>query len=167
MKRCLTFFMACAILFFLFPTLSHSLEVKGIEVLEYGIFKLQEVEKKKTKGTASGHALIVQDETLVEETDQIPGVIGVQFGFRYVLEGHPEGEPILLEGKLLHPCIKNPKTGEYSYSEQWETMVRIGEPHYDGWGFDKFWEIATGEWTFVIFCRGKKLLEKKFHVYTP
>jgi uncharacterized protein DUF3859 len=166
MRRCLSAFTAFAFIFLLVPLFSHAMELKGIEVLEYGIFKLQEV-KKKSKGTVPGQARIVQGETLVEETDQIPGVIGVQFGLRFVLKGSPEGEKVLLEGKLLHPCIKNPKTGEYCYSVQWQSMVRIGEPHYDGWGFDDYWEIATGEWTFVIFCRGKKLLEKKFLVYTP
>jgi len=59
MRRWLSAFTALAFIFFLVPLFSHAMELEGIEVLEYGIFKLQEVKKKKTEGTAPGQALIV------------------------------------------------------------------------------------------------------------
>ena len=48
-----------------------------------------------------------------------------------------------------------------------QPLVYIILINWNGYKFDKEWELVTGKWTIQIYYKDQKLLEKTFAVYLP
>lgn len=146
------------------PAFSIATEVRGIDVVEFGIFKLDKVGERESKNTTSGSFNVTKEERLIKGTDKVVATVGTHFGFRFKLNGLPEGQKVLLQGRVLHPQISNPETQKMSIIDSWEIEETIGHTNYIGWSFDHDWEIVPGKWTIQLFYGSKKLAEKIFKV---
>lgn len=146
------------------PAFSIATEVSGIDVVEFGIFKTDKVGETEAKKTSSGTLNVTRDQRLIKGTDKVVATIGTRFGFRFKLNGRPEGQKVLLQGRILHPEISNPETQRMSTIDLWDREETIGHTNYIGWSFDNDWEIVPGKWTIQLFYDGKKLAEKIFRV---
>src|SRR5438309_576245 len=101
--------------------------LRAVGIVEYGRF-----EKKKVIGTARDEAApakkadMVADAKLIEQTTEIPAVLGTSFGMRVKFIGGPTGATIRCTAKCLHPKTTDPDSGRTSESEEWEDFGTIG-----------------------------------------
>ena len=154
-------------MFFVIPFCSTAAEVEGVTIIEYGIFKAKELRQENTPATATGTSNIVTDVELVQRTDNIPAIAGTRFGFRCIIKGSPQGQEVKIVRRNILPGLRNPKTGNIFYTEEYERTQRIGKEFYIGYKFEENWELIPGKWTFQLFYGGRKLAEKTFNVYKP
>jgi hypothetical protein len=142
-------------------------EITGTKILNHGILTATAVETVKAKDTALGTRTIQKDLEFEENTTQIPVTIGKSFGIKYVIDGKPDGMQIDVTKKVIHPPLKNPERDKAFTSSEYTTKRKIG---YIGWltyTFEKEWELVPGKYTFQIYYKGQKLLEKTFTAYLP
>ena len=105
----------------------------------------------------------------MEETDRIPAKIGNLFGFRFKINGKPDGAVIKTKCITILPStgLTHPETGETVYREVFFDEIKIGEMRIRGYSFDYEWELVPGVWTFQIWYQEQKLAERSFFVYDP
>jgi hypothetical protein len=120
----------------------------------------------KGERTASGELRSVDLHRLIEQTDQIVGILGNSFGVVIRLDNLPPG-PALLTIRTIHPPLTNPKTGATMSVSEYDWPVTIRDDVYFGYTFDHGWEIAEGNWTKQILYNGRVIAEKKFKVVVP
>ena len=130
--------------------------LRDVGILEYGRF-----EKPEPAGNTNN---VVVDAKMIEQTTEIPAVLGTSFGLRVKYIGAPNGAPITGTAKCLHPKITDPDSGRTSESDQWETAGIIGRDGFIGYRFDKAWELVPGTWTIQVFVGSKLRAEKTFIV---
>jgi hypothetical protein len=120
----------------------------------------------KDTRVAGGERQLVDRHRLIEQTDEISGILGTSFGVVLRFEGFP-AEPVMLTVRVLHPRITDPKTGQtLTVSEyQWEMSVR--DNAYFGYQLGFNWLIAEGVWTHQFVYKGRVIAEKKFKVVVP
>ena len=141
--------------------------VRDVVIVEYGLF-----EKKESGGTSRDEAAPAKkaemgaEAKLIEQTTQIPAVLGTSFGVRVRFIGGQAGKPIPCIAKCLHPKITDPASGRTSEADQWEDAGMIGRPGFVGYRFENAWELVPGDWTIQIFVGGKLRTEKTFVVKT-
>ena len=146
-------------------------KVEKFEIVDYGIYDAQPTDRKlKSEGTSYGKINPTKVIKLSKQTHRIPAKIGIQFGFRYFIEGFPKGSVANVTYRILHPALQNPKTKSTHKEEkfQWKCVVgNCGERYWGGhfFGFSEEWEIKPGKWTFQLFHKDQKVVEKEFIVY--
>ena len=63
--------------------------------------------------------------------------------------------------------VQKPKKNKTVTEEIHIKKYKIGTISMDGFGFDYEYELVPGKWTFQIYYKDQKLLEKTFNVYQP
>lgn len=121
---------------------------------------------EKGERTASGELRSVDAHKLIQQTDEIVGILGNSFGVDLRLENFPPG-PAMLTIRTLHPPLTNPKTGQTMSVSEYDWPVSVRDNVYFGYTFDHGWEIAEGTWTKQILYNGRVIAEKKFKVVVP
>lgn len=149
MKKC---FWVLVILGFVLttPAMLVAADVNNIEILGYGTYKV---------GIAK----------IIKETNKIPAIKDLAFGFQYIVHGKPLSEKVKLKSLIIFPesGLMNPKTGEAGYKYEGIIYAKIGKIKRFGYVFREEWLMVPGNWTFQIWYEGKKLAEKTFTVYIP
>jgi hypothetical protein len=140
-------------------------EITEAKILKYGICTATKIKKVSAK-TASGKMNIQKDMEFIENTTEIPATIGTSFGIRWVVKGKPEGRQIKLRVKGIHPPMKRPKKEDITTYE-YTTKIKIGSIGWNNYTFERDGELLPGKWTFQIYYKDRKLLEKTFNVYLP
>lgn len=137
-------------------------------ILSYGRFetRLQGAPLKDDR-VAGGERQKVKAHRLLEQTDEVAGVLGTSFGVVMRFENFPP-EPQTLTIRVLHPPITNPKTGQtLTVSEYpWE-MSFVRDNAYFGYQLGHAWLIAEGIWTHQFVYKGRVIAEKSFKVIVP
>lgn len=120
----------------------------------------------KDDRVAGGERQLIDRHRLLQETDEIAGILGTSFGVVLRFDDFP-AEPVVLTIRVLHPPITHPDTGKtLTVSEyQWEMSVR--DNAYFGYQLGHSWLIAEGVWTHQFVYKGRVIAEKKFKVVVP
>ncbi|WP_460030416.1 DUF3859 domain-containing protein [Megalodesulfovibrio paquesii] len=101
---------------------------------------------------------------LLQAVESIPAQLLVRFGLEVLVEGGKKGAPARLDVTLTHPPLRQPGKAEPVTSRSWEVGACAGIPVLVAWTFLSDWELAPGEWTFIISHDGQELLRKPFQV---
>ena len=145
---------------------SAAAEPRG-KIVSYGRYEIVETGRpEKAERTVAGEVKPVETRRLIEQTDQIVGLLGNTFGFEVDLEGLPPG-PVNLVVRTIHPPLTNADTGKTMTVSEYDWPVAGRSKVYFGFTFDYRWEIAEGVWTKQLVHDGKVIAEKTFKVVVP
>lgn len=142
------------------------IKVKGIKILDYGIYEPEVTKRVKTE---NGAAELIKSVKLTEKTEKIPAEIGTSFGIRFLVQGKPKGDVVNLKTVLLFPKsgLRHPKTDKIYHKLEGPNRCMIGEKSYTGFEFEQEWNLVPGEWKIQLWYNGKMMTEKAFSVYKP
>jgi hypothetical protein len=148
------------------PALAEDVRVDRIDVLDRGIFDITIGEQTPDASTPTGVASAVDSYKNIEATTEIPGRLGLEFGFQYVIVGAPAGAEVPVEITYTFPApgIVDPADPKPVLESRITRSKKIGETIYLGYGFENEWEIVPGTWTFAVSYQGKELGEQSFTV---
>ncbi len=149
------------------PAFSEAVEVKGLEIVEYGIYKARIKTGIEDPDAPKGEISTLTEIDLSEKTDRIPAVLGSRFGMRYVVVGSPQGEEITVKVRYSYPELRDPKSKRSFSGNEFVRRVRIGTPYYNDYAFEEDWELVPGTWAIQIYYMGKELGGKEFEIYSP
>ena len=141
----------------LWSATSMATEVKGIDIIDYGLYRTAFAHWQDAPDTRRGEIEIVSAKELIKRTKIIPAETGTEFGIRYVIKGQDQGRQVDLLVKVSHSEVQS--------SEEWTASRQIGTPSFDGWKFEPNSQIVPGKLTIQLFHQGTKLAEKSFTVY--
>ena len=137
------------------------------KIVSYGRYEIVETGRpEKAERTVAGEVKPVETRRLIEQTDQIVGLLGNTFGFEVDLEGLPSGS-VNLVVRTIHPPLTNADTGKTMTVSEYDWPVAGRSKVYFGFTFDYRWEIAEGVWTKQLVHDGKVIAEKTFKVVVP
>jgi len=120
--------------------------------------------------TSTGKSVVNPVIELVESSERIPLIKGVQIYLQYRLWYLPDQPTYIdLRRVLKHPEMKLPNgtvaTGsDYMMKQKVSVNQAIG---YTGYGLDEDYELVEGDWVFEIWYQGKKMIDQKFTTYWP
>ncbi len=154
---------AACLLVLSLAAMAQATEVSGIKVIDYGLVKETPVQavRPDTDGLIK-EVVNLEDVQFMQQTDSIPAQLGTEFGFLMQLEGAPAGDEVELVFLLITPGLETP-AGKV-FKEEFVETNQIGDAMYIGYNLGRDWELVPGSWTYLVFYRGKKLLEKSFNV---
>ena len=147
--------LASALVLLCWSVAGSSAEVRGIDIMEFGIYEL-------SRTRASGTEI-----ALVERTDRVPAVLGSAFGVRYHIDGSPLGGEVTITviTKFPEGGLENPETREVRRQDRRDLTSAIGDVRFLGYALSKDWEVVPGQWAFELWSRDVKLAEKSFQLY--
>lgn len=101
----------------------------------------------------------------ISTTTKIPARMGVMFGFRFQVEGTPEGAGAMLMRvtrypKAVQPIASRPPVTFYAH----DIVVGIGTVSHIGYGFDYEWELIPGLWVLELWQGRNQLAVQEFMV---
>ena len=146
---------------------SEAVEIWGIDVVRFGIYSAAVKQVEDVAQSPGGKRRVVMETEFLEETFKIPAILGTRFGFRYVVNGVPEGAAIPILIKKTYPGLKDPRHKKPLFHHQYVKTHEIGRAYGTGYGFDHNWELVHGTWVFQLFFEEKLLGEVVFEVYNP
>jgi hypothetical protein len=133
----------------------------GAKLLSYGIFSGKQVSCDLPNGPIMNCQMA--GVTHLTTATNIPGALGVMFGFNYSLDTGPGAvrTTIIFPPAGLH----NPR---FPAAHSFATTDNCnGADCLLSYAFDFPWEVVPGVWTFQVWQDGHVVLEKKFNVYLP
>ncbi len=151
------------------PVVDKSPHIEQAEILQWGRVTPESV-KAKNKEEYPGQRMkdlcpFLKEKEWVEETDAVMAALKTAFGFAFKVSGTPKEGLVFLFGKIVHPPLVNPQTGETKTEDDFSFLLKFGEPGIIGWTFNGEWEIVPGPWTFQVIDTSQKIiLEKTFNV---
>jgi hypothetical protein len=158
-------------LFFAFVLMmpsARALEVRSLEVVEYGIYT---ADKTSCARDAQGIERCSRSNVRhAATTRNIPAQIGVEFGLRYRVVGTPADTPISIKRiwRLPPPGFRTPSASKpITFLERVDEAVVGGEPVFVSYGFDDSWELITGPWILEFWHGNRKLSEQRFIMSRP
>ncbi len=141
------------------------LQIRAADILGSGVFRTKSQARHTgfTKSTMAADRVTGVEFT--EITNEIPGVLGTNFGFEYQINSNPRGKDIEIRSVVIFPegGLKKPGGRVYEKSVQRQT-VKIGRKSLHGYGFDEPWEIVPGDWIFEIWYKNARVIKKTFTV---
>ena len=136
-------------------------------IVNPGIYRAQ-ADVRRGPNDSSGLSHSAVGLVLAEQTTDIPGALGVRFGFYFVVVGQPVGATVPMrivirfpEPGLIEPGKAPAKQVGISFDGT------INDADYREWLFEDFWEIVPGIWTFEFWHGDRKLREQRFRVILP
>ena len=137
------------------------------KILAYGRFetRLQGTPLKDDR-VAGGERQMIDRHRLLQETDEIAGIVGTSFGVVLRFDDFPP-EPVVLTIRVLHPPITNPATGKTLTVSEYQWQMSVRDNAYFGYQLGHAWLIAEGVWTHQFVYKGRVIAEKKFKVVVP
>ncbi len=144
------------------------LEIRAAEIVGYGIFDAATTSARRGFSGSSMARDDVRGVRFLDYTTDIPGELGLNFGFQYVINSSPKGRPIRVTSVIKFPeqGMQRPKGRLYTESRDNHEVV-IGEKALHGYGFDEEWEIVPGTWVFELWHKEARLIKKTFQVLGP
>ncbi len=136
-----------------------------------GIVADGETREVPSPGSLSGTEVIARTlPQSKQETTRVPARLGTKFGIKYVIQGVPKGDLVMLREVWRFPeeGLKNPGTGKTS-REQAQGMVMevTGHEIFAGWALLYEWELVPGVWTYELWSGDRLILSQSFDVYRP
>ena len=138
------------------------------EIYDFGIYELQvkEIIIQDASNTAGyrSHVKSVKDIVHKEQTETIPLVKDILFGYRIRLHGIPEGYSVIVDVRYRHPPIIG-KNGKESLGFTNTGMIKAVNGKYESgvmYRLSEDYEIVPGEWTFDVIYQGKVIATKTF-----
>lgn len=125
--------------------------VDGIDIIEAGIYE-------------PGPSNSLQ---FVAATTEIPGRVGVKFGFRYAVRGPTSAIPVRMTVVTRLPQRGgqlDPKTGLRRFRIEEQVLGRVGAETTSGFSFDEPWEVVLGDWILEVWIGESKMAEQRFRV---
>ena len=155
----------CAALLFLtlMTSLASAQEVRGIEIVEYGLYA---VDKTDCKRDAQGIERCDRNNIRHAATTwTVPANIGVEFGLRYRIVGRPRNAKISIRRVWLLPGggFQPPSGKSIDHIDRVDT-VEIGQSTLMSYGFDDAWELVPGPWVVKFFYNDRELGQRTFTV---
>jgi len=143
--------------------------IDRINIVAKGIYQAEVTKTVEDRGQATGQRQIVGNIKLVENTTSIPARNPILFGFDYVIVGAPDGAHVSVKVLAIYPKegLKNPKTHETTYRDEYAIERTVGATHFKGYKIDSDWEAVPGVWTFQIWHHNRKLAEQSFTLVKP
>jgi hypothetical protein len=138
--------------------------VTSIEVTEYGLYTLNITGTQREATGVSRNT--VGDIRHAATTRTVPAQIGVRFGFRYRVNGNPQGQKVELKRITIFPApgLKTPNSAQPLQKTEYTIVREIGALSYTGYGLEDPWELVPGKWTIQIWQGSRKLAEQVFTV---
>lgn len=135
----------------------------GVEIMAYGIFRADIVDKERDAAGASHN--IVANVCHIATTRIVPARMGLHFGLRYRVIGPVRGATVLLQKVVLYPTVMTPPAPERPMSQVSSLLqFPVGQSSYTDYTFELPWEQVPGVWTFQFLGDGRKLAEFSFTV---
>jgi hypothetical protein len=120
--------------------------------------------------TTTGKAIANPVIKLVESTERIPLIKGLQMHLQYRLWPLPDQPAFVdLRRVLKHPAMHLPD-GSVSTGSDYMTKTKVSVNQviaYTGYGLDEDYEMVEGDWVFEIWYKDRKLIEQTFTTYWP
>ena len=150
----------------LVATPSIAADVKGLQVVEVGLFRARTTGQSPAPQAVAESTNIIENVVFYEPTTKVPARQGIRFGIRYRLIGTParQSVPLRVVWRIPEPGIENPKTGIHYRQGSSESIGFIGEETMNGYSFDEPWEIRCGDWIQEIWLGQRKLHSQTFTV---
>ena len=141
-------------------------KIERIDVVDSGIYVVETGEATPDADTPTGEITSQISVENIEQTQTIPGRLGLEFGFQYIVVGSPALGDADLQFVHIYPDegLKAPDRPEPLLQSAYQRTKKIGETVYLGYGFENEWEIVPGMWIFQIWHDGKKLAEQSFTI---
>lgn len=142
-------------------------QVSGIEIVDFGIYTADP--QARRLGQSGIGTATVANVKLAAGTDRIPLKLGVQFGFRYRIDGTPADARVELRRVDLYPApgLVPPGKSQPVRQDEERIVERIGNLTFAGYTFDAPFELVPGPWTFQLWIGDRKLAEKSFTLVKP
>ena len=143
--------------------------IEAIDIVDYGIYESEVARRIDDSSSASGGRAGVKSIKHKERASTIQARVGLQFGFRFYVEGTPTGAEVRLRSITRFPPqgMHNPNTQKTNHSDVYTIIAKIGSADFRGYAFDEDWEIVPGIWTFEFWEGDRKLVEQRFTVVQP
>ena len=144
------------------PVQSHA-NIQDVLILDHGLYTpLKDPSRPLPPGVPQISSELFQ---LVVETTSVPAKVGIQFGFRYKIFGHPSGAPVETKAIFLYPQAGavSPKMG-LLHSTSMSKTVRINESSGIAYSVDEPWELVPGIWTVQLWIDDRKVAEQSFNM---
>ncbi|MCA9791433.1 MAG: DUF3859 domain-containing protein [Candidatus Eremiobacteraeota bacterium] len=143
-------------------------EVTSIKIVEWGLYgKADERNQVDSEFTTTGTIHAVEGVRLQRRTQEVVARKGTRFGIQFVGEGEGFDRKGIVV-RVLHPPMKNPKTGKFTTADQWPAEAQVGISHFTGWLFENDWELVEGDWAIqLIDDQGQLIDQKRFRVLLP
>jgi len=135
-------------------------------IVDYGIYEPNQGSKVDSEGVLLGYNTVVYSKKLVSRVTEVPGKLGLNFGFRYSLKCKDLNVgtvPVTI--KVIHPEMKNPDTQKKSTESSWTDGAWTTDINlHSGWNFDESWEIVLGDWKIQVILNDQVLVEQGFKI---
>ena len=134
-----------------------------VTIVEYGLYTADTVRIEHMSNGFDTN--VVRNICHVATTADVPARLGVQFGFRFRVEGMPSGAAVQLRRVTRFPTPRKPPDAPAPVSTSEEMFtVQSGSISYVGFGFDHTWEVAAGPWALELWQADRLLAQKKFDI---
>jgi len=141
----------------------------GIQFVNPGIYRASTVEQHVVPDSVLGRQHTVANVMLEKKTTDIPGIVGVRFGFYFVVVGQPAGQIVKLRLVIRFPPagLTDPETKLTHPAERTNIFAWTNELQYQEYLFEEWWEVVPGIWNFELWQGDHKLGEQSFKVFLP
>jgi hypothetical protein len=142
--------------------------IRAAEIVGYGIFDTSSSVSERGFSSSSLAKDNVRGVRFLEYTTDIPGKLGTNFGFQFIVNSTPIGKAIRVTTVIKFPeqGMQQPKGRHYAESRDTHEVI-LGQKSLHGYGFDEEWEIVPGTWVFELWYRDARLIKKTFTVLEP
>jgi Domain of unknown function (DUF3859) len=135
-------------------------------IVEHGIYTAETVRVEKLPNGFNSN--IVDKICHIVTTESVPAKLGVQFGYRYRLDGGPAGALVMLRRVTRFPAPIKPENGPPAQSvSEHNISMKVGATSYVGYGFDHAWEMVSGTWSLEIWQGDRLLVGQDFEIGAP
>jgi hypothetical protein len=129
------------------------------QIVDYGMYA---VTAKACHPTGALLYCEIADATHLVTATNIPGKLGVTFGFNYALDSG--GTPVRLVVIFPPAGLHNPR---FPVAHDFKTDQTCSGQCFSCYSFQFPWEIVPGIWTFQVWANGQVVAQKQFNVYLP
>jgi len=137
-------------------------QVPRCSILDFGVFRdVVTYGTREAAVTPGGVEFLAHHGARVEQTERVPGRLGVMFGVVHRFDGIPAGG--LIAAVIRHPPLPAKGGGTMSHS----LLRKEPDSSATSFRFDRLDEIAPGEWTFEFQYESHILCRKTFVVEKP
>jgi len=139
-----------------------SAQIPSCTILNSGVFRdVETYGSREAAVTPGGVEFLAHPRASVEQTEHVPGRLGVMFGVVHRFEGIPAGG--FIAAVIRHPPLSAKEGGTRTHS----LLRKEPASSATGFRFDRAEEIVPGEWTFEFQYQSHILCRKTFVVEKP
>jgi hypothetical protein len=140
--------------------------ISGASIVEYGEYHATIMGSTVTDDSTHSKVTLFKDILLLKKADTVRASIGKTFGFRYVVHGYPVGKNVTIKVVYLYPSpgLVDQKLHTVKPSTYRILSQTLGDTGWVAFTFDHEWELIPGNWSFQIWPKDRKLVEKVFSV---